>query len=140
MLRALTTAIAALLVALVAVAPAAASTLAVHADYLDNGVIDGGHRAEDLRAALDAAEGDAQYAGLAEAIGDALENRLLGRVAEPPETAASDEGGLGVLPSPRAVQDGGGPPWPLIGLAALAAVLVMSGAGSTVYRRTHRRR
>lgn len=141
MLRAATATAIALLVALFAAAPAPASTLDVHADYLDNGVIDRDHRPEHLRAALDAAEGDAQYAGLADAVTEALENRLLGTaVSAPAEEPEQQTGGLGVLPSPRTVQDSGGPPWPLLGLAGVGALLVMSGAGSTVYRLTHRRR
>lgn len=139
--RALTTAIAALLVLLCVAGPAVAGTVEVHADYEDNGVIDGRHSSADLRAALAAAEGDAQYAGLADAIVDALENRLLGRVdAVPGGGDGAAERGLGLLPRPRAVEDGGGPPWPLLGLAAMGGLLVMTGAGSTVYRRATRRR
>jgi hypothetical protein len=131
--------IVALLIGLFAM-PAAASTLDVHADYLDNGVIDRPHDPADLRAALEAAAGDAQYAGLAAAITDALEQQLLGRMPGTPgpvPAGAADRTALGVLPSPRAVEDSGGPPLPLLGLALLAGALVMTGVGSSVYRRAH---
>lgn len=118
--------------------PAGASTLDVHADYLENGVIDRNHAPEDLRAALEAASGDIQYAGLAAAISDALEQRMLGRVVGAPEPSpvpVSERSGLGVLPSPRAIEDSGGPPWPLLLLAFVGGALVMTGIGSSVYRR-----
>lgn len=125
---------------LVGVASAGAGTLDVHADYIDNGTIDGAHSIQDLRAALAAAEGDAQYRGLANAVSDALDEQLLGRVPDPTPAAAvaSSRNDLGVLPSPRSVADAGGPPWPLVALAALAAVLALSGAGSSLYRRLNR--
>jgi hypothetical protein len=123
--------------------PAAANTLDVHADYLDNGVIDRPHSQADLRAALAAAEGDVQYAGLAAAITDELEHELLGRSrgeAVPPGAPARDDAdGLGVLPHPRAIEDTGAPPWPLMALALIGGLLVMSGAGSSLYRRAHGR-
>jgi hypothetical protein len=123
--------------------PAAANTLDVHADYLDNGVIDRPHSQADLRAALAAAEGDVQYAGLAAAITDELEHELLGRTrgeAVPPGTPTdADADGLGVLPRPRAIEDTGAPPWPLMVLALIGGLLVMSGAGSSLYRRAHGR-
>ena len=124
---------------------AVSSTLDVHADYLDNGVIDRAHSHEDLRAALEAAAGDAQYAGLAAAITDALEHDLLGRRAGAPvpvtQVSATPEssGGLGVLPVPQAIEDTGAPPWPLLIAGVLAALLVASGAGSSAYRWSRRR-
>jgi hypothetical protein len=130
------------LIAVTAALPAAGSTLDVHADYLDNGVIDQPHSQADLRDALEAAQGDVQYAGLAAAISDALEHDLLGRspdqAAAPGAPAADDADGLGVLPRPRAIEDTGAPPWPLMVLALIGGLLVMSGAGSSIYRRAHR--
>jgi hypothetical protein len=128
-------------VALTVALPAAGSTLDVHADYLDNGVIDRPHSQADLRAALAAAQGDVQYAGLTAAITDALEHDLLGRSADDAAAPApaGGGGGLGVLPRPQAIEDTGAPPWPLVALALVGATLVASGTGSSLYRR-HRRR
>jgi len=130
-------------VALVSALPAAASTFDVHADYLDNGVIDQPHSTADLRDALAAARGDVQYAGLSAAVEDALDHTMLGRANDettPAAGASSESSGLGLLPTPRAVDDGGSPPWPLLALSALAAMLAVSGVGSSIYRRLHRRR
>lgn len=142
MVRGLLTIISSLAVALVVTLPAAASTLDVHADYLDNGVIDRPHSQADLRAALEAAQGDVQYAGLAAAITDALEHDLLGRSPGAAATPVPVPGGssrLGVLPRPQAIEDTGAPPWPLIVLALIGATLVVSGTGSSLYRRHQRR-
>jgi hypothetical protein len=131
-----------LMMALAIALPARAGTLEVHADYLDNGVIDRPHSQADLRAALEAAKGDVQYAGLTAAITDALEHDLLGR--SPGEAAARPAGpdgvdGLGVLPRPQPIEDTGAPPWPLIALALIGGLLVVSGTGSSLYRRSSRR-
>lgn len=130
-------------VALVSALPAAASTFDVHGDYLDNGVIDQPHSTTDLRDALAAARGDVQYAGLSAAVEDALDHTMLGRANDetaPGAAASSGSNGLGLLPTPRAVDDTGTPPWPLLALSALAAMLAVSGVGSSIYRRLHRRR
>lgn len=138
--------IALLLALLAAVAcaavPAGASTLDVHADYFDNGVIDRAHPIQDLRDALEAAEGDVQYEGLRQAAEDALDAHLLGRVDAPaPSSRAGDEGdddALGLLPGPRPVDESGGPPWPLLAASMLAGMLAISGAGTSLYRRLTR--
>ncbi|MEQ8833922.1 MAG: hypothetical protein RIB67_05685 [Miltoncostaeaceae bacterium] len=136
----------ALLVALLAavafaVSPAGASTLEVHGDYLDNGVIDRRHAIQDLRDALSAAEGDVQYQGLRQAVEDALDARLLGRVDAPAPAAPAEENDddvLGLLPGPRPVDESGGPPWPLLAASMLAGMLAISGAGTSLYRRLTR--
>lgn len=127
-------------VALVSALPAAASTFDVHADYLDNGLIDQPHSTTDLRDALAAARGDLQYAGLATAVEDALDHAMLGRANDEtaPVAAPAQSSGLGLLPTPRAPDDSGTPPWPLLALSALAAMLAVTGVGSSVYRRLHR--
>ena len=130
-------------VALVSALPAAASTFDVHADYLDNGVIDQPHSTQDLRDALTAARGDAQYAGLSAAVEDALDHAMLGRVSDetaPATGSTSASRDAGMLPTPRAIDDSGTPPWPLLALSALAAMLAVSGVGSSIYRRLHRSR
>lgn len=142
MLRTRLALLVAAVIALVGALPAAASTLDVHADYFDNGVIDQPHSTADLRDALAAARGDAQYAGLAAAVEDALDHAMLGRTSHGENTtaAASRADGLGLLPAPRAVDDSGTPPWPLLALSALAAMLAVTGVGSSLYRRLHRGR
>lgn len=137
--------LAAALAALAAFAAvASASPLDVHRDYFDNGVIDQPHSTQDLRDALEAARGDAQYADLAEAVDDALDQALLGRSPQAEDeqatggAPATSDSGLGVLPSPRNPDESGTPPWPLLVLTALAGMLAISGAGSSIYRRFHR--
>lgn len=135
--------LAALLATLAVVAAtAAASPLDVHQDYFDNGAIDSEHSTEDLRGALEAARGDAAYAGLATAVEGALDHALLGRTSHEgrPAAPAAVDTGLGVLPTPRAVDESGNPPWPLLVLSVLAGLLALSGAGSSIYRRLHRTR
>lgn len=127
---------------LCALAPAGANTLDVHADYLDNGVIDRSHQLQDLRDALAAAEGDVQYEGLRQAVEDALDAHLLGRVDGPAATTPAEQPGndnvLAVLPVPPPVDESGGPPWPLLAASLLAGMLALSGAGTSLYRRLTR--
>lgn len=128
-----------LLLTLVAAPWAWANTLDVHADYLDNGVIDRPHSIGDLKAALAAADGDPQYAGLSAAITEALDHELLGRDARGDAPGSPDRDPLGVLPQPRLIADSGGPPLALVVLTTIGGLLVLGGAGSSLYRRTHRR-
>jgi hypothetical protein len=116
-------------------AAASTGTLDVFGDFADNGVIDRPHSFQDLRAALSLARQDAQYTDFANAVSDALDAELLG---------GGDNGSGGgsaigsPLPVPRTPDQSGQPPWPFLALSAMAALLVVTGAGSSVYRRARR--
>jgi hypothetical protein len=125
------TALAVVLVAMPATA-GAEPFLDIYADYADNGVIDGDYPFAQLQAALMEASGDVLYTDFANAVSDALDAAYLG---------GSGGGGSGAnspLPAPRTPDTSGDPPWPFIALTALAAALVVTGAGSSIYRRARR--
>ena len=126
--------------ALVAPATASAATPGeIFRDYVQNGEITGDYSFEDLRAALQTARQDALYGDFAGAVEDSLDASILGRT---PGEAGTDLSGASegesALPVPRAPDESGDPPWPFIVLSVLAAGLVVSGAGSSIYRRARR--
>ena len=121
----------------------ATSPLDIYTDYANDGVVDGHYSTGDLRDALARTRGDANYGAFADAVQDALDQRLLGArgsgsrrgagIVAPAATPASEE-----LPEPRKPDENGGPPWPFLALTGLGAALVLTGAGSSIYRRTRR--
>jgi hypothetical protein len=135
----------ALVLALVALlaAPAAGSAATpgeIFRDYVQNGEITGDYSFDDLRAALETAREDALYGDFAGAVEDELDSSILGRT---PDGGGADLGAVGEaaaspLPVPRTPDQSGDPPWPFLALTALAAALVLSGAGSSIYRRARR--
>jgi hypothetical protein len=125
------TALAVVLIAMPSTAGAQAY-LDIYADFADNGVIDGDYPFARLQAALTEASGDVLYTDFANAVSDALDAAYLG---------GGTGGGTGAdspLPAPRTPDASGDPPWPLLALTALAGALVVTGAGSSLYRRTRR--
>lgn len=122
---------------------ASASPQDVYEDYIASGsqAIVNHHSEDDLRQALADARGDAGFADFATAVSRALDRNMLGR-SDPPEavgaSASSTQAVLGVLPAPRRLDETGGPPWPLLALTVMAGALVVSGVGSTLYRRLRR--
>lgn len=123
----------------------ATSPLDIYTDYADDGVVDGHYSTGDLREALARTRGDANYGAFADAVQDALDRRLLGAresgsrrgggIVVPAATADPD---AGELPEPRKPDENEGPPWPFIALTGLGGALVLTGAGSSIYRRTRR--
>lgn len=121
----------------------ATSPLDIYTDYADDGVVDGHYSTGDLREALARTRGDANYGAFADAVQNALDQRLLGAegsdaprgagIVAPAETPASEE-----LPAPRKPDENEGPPWPFLALTGLGGALVLTGAGSSIYRRTRR--
>jgi hypothetical protein len=74
---------------------------------------------------------------------DALDRRLLGARDSGPSHAVgiavpATTPGSGELPEPRKPDENDGPPWPFLALSGLAGALVLTGAGSSIYRRTRR--
>lgn len=159
--------VAACLVALALGAPAAAAApadpTAVYADYFRDGVIDGDHAPRDLIAAAREKNGDPQYGAFAEAVDDALTRRLAGvrrtggdrddglapmvDYPRPPAPGVRrsfererPEAATPLLPAPGPPDQRGNPPWPLLALSAMAGALVVTGAGSSAYRRLRPRR
>jgi hypothetical protein len=123
----------------------ATSPLDIYTDYADDGVVDGHYSTGDLRDALARTRGDANYGAFADAVQDALDQRLLGAresgsrraggIVAPAATAGADSG---ELPEPRKPDENEGPPWPFLALTGLGGALVLTGAGSSIYRRTRR--
>jgi hypothetical protein len=127
-------ALAAVLLALPSTA-GAQTYLDIYADYADNGVIDGDYPFAQLQGALTAAREDVRYTDFANAVSDALDAEYLGGGSgSGGGTAAADS----PLPAPRTPDESGDPPWPFIALTALAGALVVTGAGSSIYRRARR--
>ena len=132
---------------------------AVVADYAADGLIGGGHRVDALQSALADRRDDTRFA---DAVSHKLDEMLLGvhtSAAEPrpPSTEGTREltsrttfevdpadALTGVAPSssildlPRPSPGEDRPPWPFLALSALAALLAMTGIGSSVYRRARR--
>jgi len=133
---------AAMLLAFSAGAASAAPSLDIYADWADNGVIDGHYSFADLQDALQAAQGDVRYAGFAGAVSDALDAAYLGTRDRGPESAAAapapQADAQSALPEPRSPDESGDPPWPFLALTVLAGALVVTGAGSSIYRRARR--
>lgn len=124
---------------LVMAVPLSASPQDVAADYYADGVIDDRHSTNDLLDALEEAldREEPQYGAFADAVGAALDERLLGVQGGPQQFVPGDEVAppLSPFPSPQPPVPGGGPPWVFVVLAALAGVLLVAGAGSAVMRR-----
>jgi hypothetical protein len=125
-------------------APAAASAatpVEIFEDFAFNrGTIAGDYSFDDLVAALEEADGDPFYANFARAVEDKLDADYLGRSPGDGSrdlSGAADPESSG-LPVPRTPDQSGDPPWPFLALAALAGALVVSGAGSSIYRRARR--
>jgi hypothetical protein len=114
-------------------AAGAQTYLDIYADYADNGVIDGDYPFSQLQGALLAAREDVRYTDFANAVSDALDAAYLGGESGSGSGAADSP-----LPAPRTPDQSGDPPWPFIALTALAGALVVTGAGSSLYRRARR--
>ncbi|MGD9696636.1 MAG: hypothetical protein AB7V42_13385 [Thermoleophilia bacterium] len=120
--------------------PADDATLRIYRDFADNERLDDQYRPSELWAAMDAlarAGDDAGYARFQSAVDEAFNESLLGQSAQnaaPPSRADL----AGDLPEPVGADPGNEPPWPFIALSVLAALLVVTGAGSSIYRRARR--
>jgi hypothetical protein len=123
----------------VSAAPAtqATTTERIFADYVDNQVIDGNWSATDLSRALDVARANGTSFGEFAGAVDTKYNRdILGLDTSGPVGPVDD--GSSLLPVPVAPGERDQPPWPFIVLSGLAAALVVTGAGSSLYRRARR--
>jgi hypothetical protein len=120
----------------------AAGTLDIYSDYKDNRVIDGHYPPSDLKAALTAADGDTSYDGFAAAVQDAYDRDILGLSVGGEAEGAREFGDAtptsSLLPEPRGPGARDQPPWPFLALSILAGALVVTGAGSSIYRRARR--
>jgi hypothetical protein len=124
-------------------------------DYRADGVIDGEHAPGDLYDAMGRwkATGTPSYGSFEEAVVDALDQITLGispSNSVPPPTAgqqganevipdAAPPSRAFALPAPPPPQGDSRPPLAFIGLSALAALLVIAGAGAAVSRRLRSR-
>ena len=115
--------------------PRISVTEQIFADYAVDGSIDGSYSAQDLDRALDIArDSGTSFGAFASAVSDKYDRDILGLDVSGPATA--DDGSL--LPVPSAPGERDQPPWPFLALTALAAALVLTGAGSSINRRARR--
>jgi hypothetical protein len=119
-----------------AAAPTMSVTERIFADFAVDHSIDGSYSARDLDRALAIArrEDPASFGTFAAAVSDKYDRDILGLDVSGP--ASADDGSL--LPVPSAPGERDQPPWPFLALTALAAALVLTGAGSSSYRRARR--
>jgi hypothetical protein len=114
----------------------------IFADYAENRVIDGHYSSADLRAALEIAQANgAGFEEFGAAVQETWDRDILGLSVDAtpqPATGADRGGGLLTLPEPRGPGERDQPPWPFLALSALAAALVVTGAGSSILRRVRR--
>jgi hypothetical protein len=117
-------------------AAGAQTYLDIYADFADNGRVDGDYPFSQLQGALTAAREDVRYADFANAVSDALDAAYLGGGSGSGSGAAAAADSP--LPEPQTPDESGDPPWPFLALTALAGALVVTGAGSSIYRRARR--
>ena len=119
-------------------APEPSVTERIFADYVGDRVIDGDYSADELNLALDLARSErgGSFGEFAAAVQEKYDRDILGLdVGGPVDTP---DGGLSLLPVPVAPGERDQPPWPFLALTALGAALVLTGAGSSIYRRARR--
>ncbi|HMN99007.1 MAG TPA: hypothetical protein PKD59_06295 [Miltoncostaeaceae bacterium] len=116
--------------------PVVSVTEQIFADYAIDHSIDGNYSAADLNRALALArvQDGASFGDFEAAVSDKYDRDILGLDVSGPASAD----GASLLPVPSAPGEHDQPPWPFLALTALAAVLVVSGAGSSIYRRARR--
>ena len=98
-------------------------------------------------------DGDYSFARLQDALIEARQDvpstptsPTRSRTRSTPSTSAGASGGAAAaaaaagspLPEPRTPDQSGDPPWPFLALTVLAGALVVTGAGSSIYRRARR--
>ena len=117
-------------------------TQRIFADYSLDHVINGAYTASDLQSALVAAQDQgAPFEEFEAAVQDVYDREFLGLDTGSGDGLTPqqpDAGGSTLLPEPRGPGERDQPPWPFLAMTALAAALVLSGAGSSIYRRVHR--
>jgi len=116
-------------------------TQSIFLDYSLDHVINGKYDAPELQAALAAARGQgAPYREFERAVQDVYDREFLGldtgdgdgATAQPPDDTST------LLPEPRGPGERDQPPWPFLAMTAMGVALVLTGAGSSIYRRVHR--
>jgi len=127
----------------VAAVPASAAGLSIteeiFLDYASDRVIDGHYNAADIEATLELARNDPAFREFADAVQETYDRDMLGlSVSETPQPAAAADDESGLLPAPSLPGERDQPPWPFLALTALAAALLLTGAGSSILRRARR--
>jgi hypothetical protein len=113
----------------------------IFGDYVADNDFDRHYAAADLQRAITVArEAGAGFEEFEAAVQETYDRNLGGFDTGGPPSAvdSSADDGLGLLPEPRSPGERDQPPWPLLVMAALGAMLMVSGAGSSIYRRVHR--
>lgn len=118
-------------------ATGASTTEMIFADYANDRVIDGNWSPAELDRALDVAkQNGTSFGEFARAVNDKYNEDILGLDTSGPVGPVND--GSSLLPVPVGPGERDQPPWPFIILSGLAAALVVTGAGSSIYRRARR--
>jgi len=140
----------------IGIAPSLGSPRAVVADYFKDGAIDNVYSIDDLRGALVFAERHAstapQYSAFADAVNQAITDNLVGsgeaaqqqlttprnrtEVTPPPEPAPAPIPSN--LPAPPQGSPADSIPWVVPTMAIIAAILILAGIGSSIWRRVRR--
>ena len=141
------------LVGLLALSPSLlAAPRDVIADYFKDGRIDYGYSVQDLRGALVFARGrqgsGPQYAAFADAVNQAITDGLVGSGEAAQEQLTTPRSRTEVAPMPEPAPENlpappsGSPaeaiPWVVPTMAIVAAILVLAGIGSSIWRRVRR--
>jgi hypothetical protein len=136
--------VAALILALLCATAQAAPpsiTVSIFGDYSMDHVINGTYTASELQQALAAAKGQGTpFKQFESAVQDVYDREFLGlhtgngngQTAQEAATPST------LLPEPRGPGERDQPPWPFLAMTVLAGALVVTGAGSSIYRRVHR--
>ena len=156
MRRRLTSAITALGLLILPTAAAFATPRDVVADYFRDGAIDNVYSIDDLRGALVFAQRHAstapQYSAFADAVNQAITDNLVGsgeaaqqqlttprnrtEVTPPPEPVPAPIPSN--LPAPPQGSPADSIPWVVPTMAIIAAILILAGIGSSIWRRVRR--
>lgn len=110
-------------------------------DYSFDHEINGSWSAAELQSAIAVAKSQgAGFEGFEQAVQDVYDRDFLGlhtgdgdgSTPQPPDETST------LLPEPRGPGARDQPPWPFLAMTAMAAALILTGAGSSIYRRVHR--
>ena len=115
-------------------------TVKIFGDYALDHEINGSYSAKDLQAAIAAAEGDQAFKEFQAAVEDVYDREFLGLHTGrgDPQTAQQPDSPSSLLPQPGGPGERNQPPWPFLAMTFIGALLVVTGAGSSIYRRVHR--
>ena len=120
-------------------ADAPSTTEQIFIDYSRDDVIDGTYTASELQAAIDASRSQgSSFEEFELAVQEVFDTRIGGIKNGSRGGSGAEDTTNGLIPRPRLPGERDQPPWPFLAMTALGAMLVLTGAGSSIYRRVHR--